>query len=99
MSSQVVPTFLNVGISAEFTQVIFRFGECMTLGLTPVFAYFVIYLAYLEKYNQNEETLSMFKSIKYQLPYSLIVGAILLTILVLWYVIALPLGLGGSIAI
>ena len=99
MSSQVIPTFVNVGISAEFTQVIFRFGECMTLGLTPIFAYYVIYLAYLEKYNQEENTTSMFKSFKYQMPYSLVVGGILLAILVLWYVIAIPLGLGGSVNI
>ena len=99
MSSQVVPTFLNVGISAEFTQVVFRFGECVTLGLTPVFAYYIVYLAYLERYNRNEKSMSLATSFKYQLPYSLCIGGILLAIIILWYIISLPLGIGGSINI
>lgn len=99
MSSQVVPTFLNVGISAEFTQVIFRFGECVTLGLTPLFAYFIIYLAYLERYSQDANGMKLFSAIKYQVPYSAITFIILLSILIIWYVIAIPLGFGGSIAI
>ncbi len=99
MSSQVVPTFLNVGISAEFTQIVFRFGECMTLGLTPVFAYYIVYLAYLERYNRNEKSMSLATSFKYQLPYSLCIGGILLAIIILWYIISLPLGIGGTINI
>ena len=55
MSGSLVPFFMNSGISPEFTQLIFRFGEVATLAITPVFAYFVIYLAYLESYNQNEK--------------------------------------------
>ena len=99
MSSQVVPTFLNVGISAEFTQVVFRFGECMTLGLTPVFAYYIVYLAYLERYNKNEKSMSIWTSFKYQIPYSLCIGGLLLAIIILWYIISLPLGFGGHINI
>ena len=99
MSSQVVPTFLNVGISAEFTQVVFRFGECVTLGLTPVFAYYIVYLAYLERYNKNEKSMSLATSFKYQIPYSLCIGGILLAIIILWYIISLPLGFGGKISI
>ena len=99
MSSQVIPTFLNVGISAEFAQVVFRFGECVTLGLTPVFAYYIIYLAYLERYNKNEKSMSLITSIKYQLPYSLLIGGILLAIIIIWYIISIPLGFGGSVSI
>ena len=99
MSSQVVPTFINVGVSGEFAQTVFRFGECVTLGLTPLFAYFIVYLAYLEKYNQNEKTMSLLSSIKYQVSYSACTACVLLAIIVLWYLISLPLGFGGSIAV
>lgn len=98
-SAQVVPTFLSAGLSGEFAQVILRFGESVTLGLTPVFAYFIVYLAYLEKYSQEENTLRLSTVIKYQVPYSIATGFILLTILVVWYLIGLPLGVGGTIAI
>lgn len=99
MSAQVVPTFINVGISGEFAQLIFRFGECTTLGLTPLFAYFIVYLAFLEKYNQNEKSMSLLSSIKYQVSYSACTAGILLALIVVWYIISLPLGFGGSIAV
>lgn len=99
LSSSVVPTFINVGISGEFAQIVFRFGECATLGLTPLFSYFIIYLAYLDRYNQEKNNVSLGTSLKYQAPYSLYTGLLLLVIIVIWYIIGLPLGIGGTVAI
>lgn len=99
MSAQVVPTFLSANLSGEFAQVIFRFGECATLGLTPVFAYFIVYMAYLEKYSQDEIDSSIGKSIKYQMPYSIATGLMLLALLIIWFLVSLPLGISGSVAI
>lgn len=99
MSSQIVPTFLNVGISAEFLQVVFRFSECVTIGLTPVFAYFIIYLSYLEKYSQDEKGVRLTSSIKYQIPYSIGAFVVLFSLIILWYLISLPLGVHGVISI
>ncbi len=87
-----VPVLMNAGVNPEFTQVIYRFGESMAFGLTPLFAYFVIYLAYLEKYNQNKKPISLFRTIKYQLPYSLTTGGVLLSLIIIWYIIGLPVG-------
>ena len=53
MAGIAVPAFMNVELSPEFAQTIFRFGECVTMGLTPLATYYVIYLAYLEKYNPD----------------------------------------------
>ena len=55
----VVPVFMNAGITPEFAQVIFRFGEGITMGLTPIMAYFVIYLAILDKNNPEEKPISL----------------------------------------
>lgn len=96
LSGTTVPIFMNAGISPEFTQVIFRFGECTTLGLTPLFAYFVIYLALLEKYNQKSQPIHLFKAIKYQIPYCVVTLILLLTILLVWYIVGLPIGVGVS---
>ena len=98
LSTTAIPAFMNNSLSPEFAQIISRFGECATLGITPLLAYFTIYIAYIEKYNQNDDPISLGKTIKYQLPYSLIVGASLLLILIGWYLIGLPLGIGGSLA-
>lgn len=87
---------MNAGITPEFGQVIFRFAECATVGLTPLLAYYVIYLSYIEKFNQDKKPVSLFKTLKYQLPYSLATGGVLLLILIIWYIIGLPIGIGGT---
>ncbi len=92
-----VPTLMDAGISPEFTQVVFRFGESVTMGLTPMMAYYVIYLAYLEKYNQNKKPINLFKTLKYQLPYSITVGVILIALIIVWAIIGLPIGINGVV--
>ena len=96
MTGVIVPVLMNAGITPEFTQVIFRFAECATLGITPLFAYFVIYLSLIEKYNQDKKPVSLFRTLKYQLPYSLATAGTLLLIIVIWYIIGIPIGVGGS---
>lgn len=99
MAGIAVPTLMNIGISPEFTQVIFRFGESATMGLTPLMAYYIIYLAYLEKYNQDNKPINLFKTLKYQLPYSIVVAIILLALIIIWFIIGLPIGINGVTAI
>jgi len=65
------------------------------MGITPIMAYFVIYLAILSKYEQSEKTISITEAIKYQLPYIIITFITLLVIIILWYVVGLPLGING----
>lgn len=96
MSSTIIPICMNAGITPEFTQIIFRFSESVTMGLTPLFAYFVIYLAYLEKYNQTNKPINLFKSIKYQLPYAILTALCLLVIIIIWYIAGLPIGITGN---
>ena len=98
ISTTTIPLFMNSSLSPEFAQVIVRFGECMTIGLTPLLAYFTIYISYLEKYNQQESPISLFRTLKYQIVYSVIVGLVLLALLIGWYLIGIPIGINGFIA-
>ena len=95
----IVPVMMNSGISPEFSQVIFRFGESSVMGLTPLMAYFVIYLAMLNKYNDKDNAISLGEAITYQVPYSILTFMILLMLIILWYVIGLPLGINGAIVL
>lgn len=97
ISSAAIPVFMNSSLSPEFAQVIVRFGECMTAGLTPLLAYFAIYIAYLEKYNQGDTPIPLFRTLKYQVIYGLIVGLALLLLLIGWYLIGIPIGINGFI--
>ena len=95
LSPVVIPVFMNAGISPEFVQVIFRFGESVTMGLTPLMAYFVVYLAMLNLYAKEDDTIGLFKAIRFQIPYAVVTCFTLVAILVLWYVVGLPLGING----
>ncbi len=94
LSGVTIPVFMKSGISPEFTQVIFRFGESVSMGLTPLLSYFIIYLAFLEKYNQKKQSVHLLKAIKYQVPYALVTGVLFLTLLIVWYIVGLPIGIG-----
>ena len=97
ISTTAIPAFMNNSLSPEFAQVIMRFGECMTIGITPLLAYFTIYIAYLEKYNQQDNPISLFRTLKYQLVYGILIGGILLALVVGWYLIGIPIGINGFI--
>ena len=96
LSGSVIPTFMSSGISPEFTQVIFRASESVTYALTPVMAYFVIYLAYMEIYNQDRKGVGLFSSLKYMIPYSIATLCMWLILIVVWYLVGIPLGIGVS---
>lgn len=97
LSTMAIPAFMKNSLSPEFAQLIVRFGECATIGLTPLLAYFTIYLSYIEKYNQGENPINLFKTLKYQIPYGIIVGIFLLVLLIGWYLLGIPIGIGGSV--
>ena len=94
MSATVVPLFMNASISPEYSQLVFVAGDTITNGFTPVFVYFVIYIAFLEKYNKGE-MITLFGSVKYMLPYSIYTAVLFLVVLVGWYLIGIPLGIGS----
>lgn len=96
LSGVLVPIFMNSGMTAEFAQLIFRAGECVAIGLTPIMAYYVIYLAYLDKYSEENKPVSFFGSIKQILPYAGASALIWITILILLYVIGIPMGIGTN---
>ena len=96
LSGVLVPVFMNAGMTAEFAQLVFRGAQCVTYGLTPVMAYFVIYLAFLDKYSEESKPISLFGSMKHILPYAGLTAVVWIVILVLSYVIGLPIGIGTT---
>lgn len=99
IATTAVPTLMNAGISPEFAQVVFRLGESVTMGITPLLAYFIVYLAYLEKYSQNNKSFKLSTAIKYQYPYCIMSFLVFIVIIIVWYLIGLPLGISSSVAL
>lgn len=97
--SGVIIKMMNAGISPEFSQLVFRLGSSVTLGLTPVFAYFIVYLAYLENYNQSNKPVTLREAVKLQLPYVCVTALVYIIFIIVWYVVKFPLGIGASVGL
>ena len=97
--SGVVPTFMQANITPEFTQLVFRLGSSVAIGITPVFAYFILYLAYLEKYNQDSKPITLKNAIKYQMPFVLVTAIVYILFIILWYIVGFPLGISTTVAL
>ena len=95
MSATMVPLFMNASISPEFTQIVYSAGDSITNGFTPLFMYFVIYLAFMEKYNQNDTT-TLTGCSKMLTPYSIFSLVIWTVIIVGWFMIGVPIGIGSA---
>ena len=93
LSGSVVPVLMNSGVSPEFAQIIFRFAETCTMNITPLLAYFIVYVAFLEKYNQGEKKIKLKDALRYQISYTGIITIALLGLIIVWYIINLPLGI------
>ncbi len=96
LSGNVVPVFMNAGLSPEFAQVIYRAGESISYGLTPLFAYFVIYLGFLIQYNTSDNNISISKAIRFMIPYSIATAIVWIFLIVVWYLIGIPLGISAT---
>lgn len=95
LSTSLVPTMMTSGLTPEFIQIIYKFAETSTMNITPLLAYFIVYLGFLEKYNQSDKKIRLIDALKFQLPYTICVVLVLLTIIVVWYIIGMPLGVNA----
>lgn len=92
----IVPLFMRANIAPEFTQFIFRVADGISKSITPIFSYFIVLIALLEKYDNNEKTkTTIFGTLKLILPTVLALLGIWILIIIGWYIIGLPLGVGG----
>ncbi len=91
----VVPMFMQSNISPQFAQIVMRAGDSMTKGFTPLLASFVIFIGYLNIYNLHKERpYTIRNSLKLITPYFLLISLTWILVVVLWYLIGLPIGLG-----
>ncbi len=94
ISGSMVPLFMNASISPEFAQILYVTSSSITNGITPLFTFFVIYLAFLEKYNKND-IVTMKDGVRYMMPYAAYTGIIMFTIIIVFYMIGIPMGIGS----
>ena len=93
MAPVVVPKMMQANISPQFSQFILRASDSMTKGITPMLGYFVIYIGYMNIYNQNKkQPITFTQSIKALMPMCILMTLTWIVIIFLWYITGLPLG-------
>lgn len=93
MAPVFVPMFLALGISPELTQVAYRIGDSATNMITPLNAYLVIILVYMQRFAPKAGLGTLIATM---LPYSLWFLAAWMALLGLWLALGLPLGPGAG---
>lgn len=94
-SPVVVPLFMRANIAPSFTQFLFKIADGVGKAFSPIFVYFIIMLAFLQKYNTDEKKqISIFGVWKLMMPTILIMTVFWLVFVALWFVIGFPIGPG-----
>lgn len=94
LAPAVVPVLMQANISPQFAQFIYRAGDSMAKGITPLLSYFVIYLGYLNIYNKEKEPITIRKAISFIYPYFLIISITWILIVILIYLTGISIGPG-----
>lgn len=94
MAPIFVPMLMGIGYSPELTQMAYRIGDSSTNIISPLMSYFALIVAFSEKYDKDSGVGTLISTM---VPYSIafLIGWSLL--LIVWFILKLPLGVGAGI--
>ncbi|MBL1118610.1 AbgT family transporter [Streptomyces sp. 110] len=90
----LVPMMMYVGLRPEATLSAFMIGDSATGPVTPMNAYFVLALGYVQRYRKNAGIGSV---MSFTIPVSLAILLSWAALFVVWYLLGIPLGPGGHL--
>lgn len=91
MTPIFVPMLMRIGYTPELTQMAYRIGDSATNIISPLMSYFALIVAFGEKYDKD---LGIGTLISTMVPYSIVFLIGWSTLLVVWFMLKLPLGVG-----
>jgi aminobenzoyl-glutamate transport protein len=89
-----IPMLAQLGYSPAFVQLIYRIGDSITNSVTPLYIYFPLLLGWIHKYNKN---IGIGTIVSLLLPYAVILYIMWIMLLMAWYWLNLPIGVGEFI--
>lgn len=92
MSGQAVPALMNASVSPEFAQLVYVAGSSLSLAFTPIMLYYIIYIAYMEKYDKSNQV-TLTKSFSYMVPYGTSMVVLWILLILGFYISGLPMGI------
>jgi len=98
LSPIVVPMFMQSSLTPEFAQAVFRAADSAVKGVTPLFVYFVIFIGFLQIYDKRKnDVISLTDAISLMAPYALAYTILWFIIILAFYIIGIPLGIGTGV--
>lgn len=89
-----VPLFIQLGISPDVAVAAYRVGDSPVNVVTPLMPYFALIVIFAERYRKKVGVGSI---ISLMLPYTIALLVVWSILLVVWYLLGIPLGPGGTI--
>lgn len=89
-----VPMLMFVGISPELTQAAYRIGDSTTNIITPLNAYLVIVLVFMQRFAPRS---GMGTLISMMMPYTIVFAIVWTIMLLLWMALGIELGQNGPL--
>ncbi len=94
-SPVIIPLFMRANITPDFSQFIFSVADGIGKSMTPLFIYFIVMVAFLQKDNYTSNEVTIFGTYKIIFPVALMMAGLWILILSCWFLAGLPLGIGG----
>jgi aminobenzoyl-glutamate transport protein len=89
-----IPMLAQIGFSPAFVQLMYRIGDSITNCVTPLYVYFPLLLGWVNKYNNR---IGIGTIVAMLVPYALILFLMWVVLLLIWYGLNLPIGVGETI--
>ena len=98
LSPVVVPMFMQSSMTPEFAEAIFRAADSTMKGLTPIFSYFVILIGFLHIYNKRKnDVITITDAMSLMVPYTIAFTILAIIIILAFYIIGIPIGVGTGV--
>lgn len=98
LSPIVVPMFMQSSMTPEFAEAVFRAADASMKGLTPMFTYFVILIGFLHIYNKRKnDVISITDAMSLMIPYTIAFTIVWIVIILAFYIIGIPIGIGTGV--
>ena len=84
-----IPMFMIMGYSPELSQVVYRIGDSVTNVISPMMSFFALIIAFVQKYDPKAGIGTIIATM---VPYSMVFLGLWIVLLIVWLLLALPLG-------